>query len=326
MGYMETAFLGIMLVIFLYLIRIMIYRIANMPMQEKMATQDLIEALLLAVGIGLVFGALNVSFGQQANQQLQNVQRELNEIVGITTLGSPIAGASYIEIMIQYFRVYREIIISIKDQATQAYDKQVNRFAGVDLSLYGLSLKMFERFVEQIRGKDVIATELAKLGYIIKASFAIIVNLSIIIVALEYLKNMAALLLVTGIVLRTFYLTKGLGSILISFTVSFYILFPTIVAMFLTNEFKIEYIGIGGTELKVDGVSYRSATLMNFDLEKYARATDSVKDFLNFLYNRLNIAIWLGLGISLGIAFYLYGILTGGSLIWGAPMQFLRLL
>ncbi|MCX8154445.1 MAG: hypothetical protein N3C61_01265 [Candidatus Micrarchaeota archaeon] len=325
-GYIETAFLGVTIVILLYLIRIMIYRIANMPMQEKMATQDLIESVLLAISIGIIMGALDVSFGESASQQLQDLQRELNEIVGITTLGSPEAGTTYIDRMIQYFRVYRELIINIKDQATQAYDRQINRFAGVDISLYGFSLKMFERLSEQFQGKDRIAAELSKLGYIIKASFAIIVNLSIIIVALEYLKSMAALLLITGIVLRAFYLTKGLGSILISFSISFYVIFPTIVSMFLTNEFSKEYIGIQGTELKVDGVSYRSATLMRFDLEKYSRATDSVKDFLNFLYNRLNIGIWLALGMSLGIAFYIYGILTGGSLIWGAPMQFLRLL
>ncbi|MEM1700641.1 MAG: hypothetical protein QW785_01095 [Candidatus Anstonellales archaeon] len=326
MGYLNFAVLGLMIVILLFLIRIMIYRIANMPLQERVATQDFIESVVLMVGIIVMFEVMNVTLQAGANQQLAEFERSLKELLGGSTLGVKTAGDTYIDFIITYLKIYRELLISIKDKATNDYDRIINRFARLQFSIAGISLDLFERLGEQIQGKEAISTELAKLGFIIKTSFNLIVNLSIVIVALEYLKYMAALIIITGIVLRAIYLTKGLGSALIAFTFSFYIIFPTILSMLLGTNVSNVNIGIEGSKLRVDGVSYYSASLVSFNLDEYAKATNSVKEFLNFLYNRLNIAIWLSLGFSLGIAFYLYGLLTGGSLIWGAPVQLLRLL
>lgn len=326
MGYLNLAVLGLMIVIALYLIRILIYRLANMPYQEKLATQDMIESVILALALILLFQFLNISMHQSAQDQLATFSQALRNLTGAYTLGSPQAGDSYLDIIISYMEIYRELIISIKDKAVNDYDIIVNRFAGLDFSIAGISYRMLQRVLEQVEGKDKIATELAKLGFIIRSSFNIIVNLSVVIEALRYLREMAPLIIITGIVLRALYLTKGIGSVLISFAFSFYFFFPVILSMFLGNQLSNVEIGIQGTKLKVDGTSYYSAQLMSFDLDKYSRATESVKNFLNFVYNRLNIAIWVSMGLSLGIAFYMYGLLTGGSLIWGAPIQFLRLL
>lgn len=325
-GYIGLAALGIMIVIFLYLIRILFYRLANMPYQEKLATQDMIESVIVALAIILLFQFLGIAFSQDALTQLKIFRESLANYSGQVTLGSPQAGDSYLDIVISYLEIYRELLISIKDKATDDYDRIVNRFAGFDFSIAGYSYRLFERLLEQVSGKDVIAKELVKLGFIIKSAFNIIVNISILIEALRYLKEMAPLLIITGIVLRALYLTKGLGSILISLAFSFYFIFPMILSMSLLGNLTNVQLGIEGSKLKVDGTSYYSAKLMSFDLDAYSRATESIKNFLNFVYNRLNIAIWVSMGMSLGIAFYFYGILTGGSLIWGAPIQFLRLL
>ncbi len=325
-GYVELSVLGIMIVFALYLIRILFYKIANMPYQEKMATQDMIESVIFAIALLLLFNFLGIAFTQSAQEQLRIFQENLRNYSGQVTLGNPASGDSYIDVIITYLELYRDLLISIKDRAIDDYDRIVNRFAGFDFSIAGYSYRLFQRILEQLEGKEIIAKELVKLGFIIKSSFNLIVNLSILIEALRYLREMAPLILITGIVLRALYLTKGLGAILISLTFSFYFIFPMILSMSLLNSMTNVQLGVGGSKLKVDGTSYYSAELMNFDLDKYSRATDSIKNFLNFVYNRLNIAIWVSMGLSLGIALYFYGILTGGSLIWGAPIQFLRLL
>jgi|GEM_PF-6722958 len=325
MNYIETSLLGLAIVLGLNILRLLILKIANMTTKYEYAKLDIIETILIIFFIGVLVLIFDVAISAK-NEDLES---RLVEILDNTSrnyirLSSIRSG---FDTIIAYLEAIQNYMLMVNDYALMNYNLLSNRFAGFDVDIAGVSYRSIQNYIELIEGKEKIAKALADLSFIIRTSFNIVLILGIVISLLEFIKLAFPVFFYTGLVLRSFYITSGLGALLLSMSISFYFVFPILFFSLINPpSMKVTYSYDSGISLVVDGETYLTSKNYFLDFTTIIESSSNSFLFLSNYYNLVVIALLISTGISLGIVYYGFLFLGRGGLLWAAPTGLLRLL
>jgi len=332
--YLYYALIAGLIMLFINLIRIQLYKFAKVELLEQRAKLDLVESLvylifviMLAITMDLVATSVPGSALETTDPGLVEEKAKLTideayKLLRNTEVSTDINMARLI------LQSLNQLMVQIRTYAINEYDQLINRFAGYDFGLAGISYRAVQQLVEQLTGEmDRVAKALVALTYIIRATITLNVLFSAALEALNYLQHMGPMLLMTGILLRAFHWTAGVGAALISFSFSFYVLFPFTLGIFLHGVSVNVPQPSERISLMVDESATYQATDALAELQQidYSRITE-IQTFVNVLYSKAMMGLVVATGLGLGMAMYLYSFLSKGSIVWGAPAGLLRLL
>ena len=333
MGFLYLALIAGLIMLFINLIKIQLYKFAKMEMLEQRAKLDFMESLvylffvIMFAGVLETVGGIGDVWSSGTDTETSAFRTSIDEAYKLFRSNSVTMDIEYVKAALLSLN---NLMVEIRTQAINQYNLIINRYSGFDFGLLGVSFRGIQRLVELATGEmKRVAKALVTLAYVIRATVTLNVLLSGAIEALNYISIMAPFLFMVGVLLRAFHWTSGIGAALVSFSFSFYTIFPFAYGIFLTG---VKPPVVGSSEptiaLRVDDSAtyqYGQALSELYNRIDFQRLTE-IETFINLIYTKAFVGLTVASGLSLGMAMYLYSFLSKGSIIWGAPAGLMRLL